>query len=198
MFVSENVFQFVSRFELLSSEREAGIKLDCDQIAHSVEKAILRLGNKHDSEGSVPLWVHKYTGKGSRSSSSKNTGEGSRSSSFGKNSLVGVCQAYQTVKFRDCFADNCHFEHKKLSAEDAQELIQKVQSKGRTGNKEVPVKPDLEKPEKKSTSSGKNLLGLCELPSETARMARTELTERELTKDDISCLADELERRRNG
>ena len=87
---------------------------------------------------------------------------------------------------------------KKLSAEDAQELIQKVQSKGRTGNKEVPVKPDLEKPEKKSTSSGKNLLGLCELPSETARMARTELTERELTKDDISRLADELERRRNG
>ena len=139
MFVSENVFQFVSRFELLSSEREAGIKLDCDQIAHSVEKAILRLGNKHfiDSEGSVPLWVHKYTGKGSRSSSSgKNTGEGSRSSSFRKNtvSLMGVCQAYQTdsVKFRGCFADNCHFEHKKLSAEDAQEL--KVQGKGRADN----------------------------------------------------------------
>ena len=193
MFISENVFQFVSRFELLSSEREAGIKLDCGQIAHSVEKAILSLGNKHDSEGSVPPRVHKYTGKGSRSSSSKNTGEGSRSSSFGKNSLVGVCQAYQTVKFRDCFADNCHFEHKKLSAEDAQEL--KVQSKGRAGNK-VPVKP--ENPEKKSTSSGKNLLGVCEQHFESAKMARTTLTERELTKDDISRLAGELERHRKG
>ena len=45
----------------------------------------------------------------------------------GKGNLVGVCQAFQTKD--GCQKDNCPFEHRKLTAEEAEELIEQIEAR---------------------------------------------------------------------
>ena len=161
---SENFVQFVARFNQLATEiGEAGMKVDRDQLANSAEQAILdsedtALKNvykawtmKHEQKMTDPFEAfkgmkasmlleekesraRKKKGKdrpdGSETALKAQTGKGRGGPDT--NSLVGICQAFQSAK--GCSVEDCPFEHRKLSAQEALEL--KAQIERRRAEKE--------------------------------------------------------------
>lgn len=116
--------------------------------------------------------------------------KGSKGTPTGKKNFLGVCLHFQTD--RGCSHDECNFEHRKLSAKQAKELKAHIESR-RAENEKHRARNSPAQPSRREKNESPD-----EQPSETANVARTELTERTLTADEISRLADELERRRNG
>ena len=128
--------------------------------------------------------------------------KGSKGTSTGKKNFLGVCHFYQTAK--GCSNDECTFEHRKLSAKEAKELKAHIDSrraekdKNRAENSPVQRSRRGKNGSKAGNGSKADTGSSDEQQSESAKMTRTELSERTLTADDISRLADELERRKNG
>ena len=120
--------------------------------------------------------------------------KGSKGTSTGKKNFLGVCHHYQTEK--GCSHDECTFEHRKLSAKEAKELKAHIDSRRAEKGKNRAENSPAQRSRRGKNGSKADTPN--EQQSESAKMARTELTERKLTADDISRLADELERRRNG
>ena len=117
--------------------------------------------------------------------------KGSRNTSSGKK-ILGVCHYFQTA--RGCsHGDNCCFEHKKLGNKAAKELKTLIDSRRKERNSSAEnsyAESSSDEEERKTPSSKKK-----QSEPVKAKMARTKRTERALTKEEISRIADELSQR---
>ena len=118
--------------------------------------------------------------------------KGSQNTSSGKK-ILGVCHYFQTA--RGCsHGDNCCFEHKKLGNKAAKELKTLIDSRRKERNssaENTSAESSSDEEERHFLSSSKKK----QSGPVKSKMARTKRTERALTQEEISRIADELEQR---